>query len=376
MNPEGLAALRLMRSENIGVKTFFALIKLFGTPEKALEMVPGLTLRGGAARSAIKLCSEEQALKEIDSVSSYGAQMIYFKDASYPPLLKQIVDYPPIITVLGNKALLKKRTVAIVGSRNASSNGTRFAYKIALDLGESNFIVSSGLARGIDTYAHRASLDKGTIAVIAGGIDNIYPPENKDLYAQIAEKGLIITENSFGSLPKAQHFPQRNRIISGLAEAVIIVEASLKSGSLITANFAIEHNRELFAVPGFPLDPRYSGTNLLLKQGAHLFETSNDVLQVLEGQIANKVPKQQLLLDEREEFISENIDYDSVNYKKDLEKIRKLLLSKLNATPISIDYLVRELQVPVNFIMMVVVELELAGKIERVSGNSIALAAA
>lgn len=376
MNPEGLAALRLIRSENIGVKTFFSLLKLFGTPGKALERVPGLTLRGGGTKSAIKLCSEEHALKEIDCVSSYGAQMIYFKDDSYPALLKQIVDYPPIITVLGNKELLNKRTVAVVGSRNASSNGTRFAYKIALELGENNFVISSGLARGIDTYAHRASLDKGTIAVIAGGIDNIYPPENKDLYAQIAEKGIIITENSFGSLPKAQNFPQRNRIISGLAEAVIIVEASLKSGSLITANFAIEHNRELFAVPGFPLDPRYSGTNMLLKQGAYLFENSKDVLQILEGQKANKVQKQHLLLDEREEFISENIDYDSVNYKKDLEKIRKLLLSKLNATPISIDYLIRELQVPVNLIMMVVVELELAGKIERVSGNSIALAVA
>lgn len=373
MHTEGIAALRLIRSENIGVKTFFSLLKLFGTPEKALERVPSLALRGGRAK-AVTLCSQEQALKEIDAASSYGAQMIYFKDSDYPALLKQTIDYPPIISVLGDKSLLNKRTVAIVGSRNASSNGTRFAYKIALELGEHNFIVSSGLARGIDTYAHRASLDKGTIAVIAGGIDNVYPPENKGLYAQIADKGLIISENAFGTPPKAQHFPQRNRIISGLAEAVIIVEASLKSGSLITANFAIEHNRDLFAVPGFPLDVRYSGTNLLIKQGAHLFETINDLLQVLEGQIFNKMQKQQLLLDEGAEFIGENIDYDSINYKKELEKIRKLLLSKLNTTPISIDYLIRDFQVPVNLIMMVVVELELAGKIERVSSNSIALA--
>jgi len=217
----------------------------------------------------------------MEDSQKYGAKIVYYKENIYPESLKQIHDFPPIITILGNKELLlSENKISIVGSRNSSINSSRFSYKIAKEFGESGFSVVSGLARGVDAQAHMGSIDSGTIGVIAGGIDNIYPLENKKLYEYMRERGLIISENAFGVVPQAKNFPQRNRIVSGLSKALVVVEASLKSGSLITANFALEQGREVFSVPGFPMDPRYSGTNALIKQGAYLFERSDDVLNV------------------------------------------------------------------------------------------------
>ncbi len=373
LNEEKLSALRLIRSENIGIKTFFSLIKLFDSPIKAINKVQELSIRGGK-KKPIKLYSKENVFKEIEKSYAYGASIIYYKDISYPGLLKNIVDFPPIITVLGKDLdILKKDSISIVGSRNASLNGTRFAYKIAKELSDSGYIITSGLAKGIDTYAHKGSLDNGTVAVIAGGIDNIYPFENYDLYKNISNQGVIISENPFGALPKAQNFPQRNRIVSGLSKATIVIEASIKSGSLITANFALEQNREIFAVPGFPLDSRHSGTNKLIKQGAYLFETVEDLFNIIHSSYNNNRINQTSIDENQNSLHDQIIAIDDKNLEKDLDKLRDLILSKLSTTATNIDELYRSIKVPFGLLMLSILELELAGKLQRVRNNEIIL---
>jgi DNA processing protein len=372
MDKEKLACLRLIRSENLGLRTFFSLIKTFGTAQKALEQVQ----RFSNHQRKIELCSEEKAIEEIEKTLAHGAEFIFYNDEGYPGLLKEITDYPPVITVMGKrKELLSKDKVAIVGSRSASVNGANFAHKIAAEVSEAGYVIVSGLARGIDNYAHNGSLKGGTIAVIASGIDHIYPPENKSLYGEIIEKGLIITEQAFGSLPKSVYFPQRNRIISGMSLATIVVEASVKSGSLITARFALEQNREVFAVPGFPLDIRYSGTNYLIKQGAALLETAEDVLNLLrQGHSLPRRGEQLDLLDDTNNIkISEPESIAEQVSQKDLDKLHELVLSKLGTTPVSIDQLVQGLNIPMALLSLALIELELAGKIERTGSNQVIL---
>jgi len=375
-NQEKLACLRLIRSENIGPRTFFSLLKHFKTASKAIEKVRDLS-SSGRLRKKIKLCSEEEATIEIEKTLAYGAELIFYNDERYPALLKEIPDYPPVITVIGKrKELLSSDKVAIVGSRSASVNGTNFAHKIAAEVSEGGYVIVSGLARGIDTSVHRGSLKHGTIAVMASGIDHVYPPENKKLYDEIIEHGLVITEQAFGSLPKAIYFPQRNRIISGLSLATIVVEASFKSGSLITAKLAAEQNREVFAVPGFPLDLRYNGTNYLIKQGANLLETSDDVFNLLrqEVRISRRCDQLELdLSDQKNTKISKNNNAEDQFSQKELDKIHELVLSKLGTMPVSIDQLVRELEISTSLISVALIELELIGKIERVGSNQIML---
>lgn len=365
---ERLSALRLIRSENLGVKTFLSLLELFGTASKALEKLP-IFLQKRKISKNIKICSESKALEELEKVENFGGKIIYCKDSLYPELLKTIPDYPPVITVLGNNFdLMEEKKISIVGSRNSSTNSARFSYKIAREIGERGYVVVSGLARGVDAHAHMGAMKTGTIAIVAGGIDNIYPLENKSLYEEIAETGLIITENSFGSIPKAQNFPQRNRIVSGVSIATLVVEASIRSGSLITANLAIEQNREVFAVPGFPLDSRHSGTNLLIKQGANLFERTEDIVNILDG---NMIVQEDLFEYKCHNDVDEAV-IDEKNLEKDLDKVRELILSKLSVAPVSLDDLINNIKISRNIALLVIVELELE-EIVRRTGNNISL---
>jgi DNA processing protein len=364
-NAETIEILRLIRSENVGTRTFYSLLQLYGDAKTALENIVELSLKGGRQKP-ISIFSKTAAEKEIEQLAKIGARLITYKDNDYPYLLKHIPDAPPVITVLGNPKLLSRKSVAVVGARNSSGNGILFAERIAKALGEQGYNVVSGLARGIDTAAHKAALATGTIAVIAGGIEHIYPPENEDLYRKIAEEGAIIAELPIGSVPRAQHFPQRNRIISGISLATIVVEANLKSGSLITARLANEQNREVFAVPGFPLDPRAQGTNRLIKQGAQLIESIDDLLESL--------PKENVQL--RFEDISNN-NFTPIRSliidEKTLSVARMKVSQLLSSCPIEIDMLLNQSKLELPVLYTILLELELAGKLERHSGNKVSL---
>lgn len=365
---EKLDWLRLARSENIGVVTFFNLLQLYGTARKALEAAPTLSARGGRSKPLV-LCSEASAKKEYEQTEKFGAKIIAACEPEYPALLREIKSFPPLITVLGNTDTLNKNSVAIVGARNASANGCRFATQMAHELGEKDLVVTSGLARGIDTAAHNGSLSTGTIAVVAGGIDKIYPPENMNLFREIAAQGAIIAEMPFGAIPKSQHFPRRNRIISGVSLGTLVVEASLASGSLITARMALEQNRDVFAVPGSPLDPRCKGTNSLIKQGAHLAESAEDIVNVLQQQSVNH--SQHGLFDrEHDGFKEARPQYAS---ESDIDRARPEILEKLGATPVEVDEIITQTGLAPSIVLTVLLELELAGKLERQNGNKVAL---
>jgi DNA processing protein len=364
-NAETIDILRLIRSENVGIKTFYSLLELYGDAKTALENIAELSARGGKAKP-ITVCSKAAAEKELEKLDKIGASLISYKDKDYPYLLKHIHDAPPVLTIFGNPRLLNKKSVAIVGARNASGNGMIFTEQVAKALGQAGFIVTSGLARGIDTAAHKASLSTGTIAVIAGGIEHIYPPENENLYHKIAEQGAIIAELPIGSVPRAQHFPQRNRIISGLSLATIVIEANLKSGSLITARLAVEQNREVFAVPGFPLDPRAQGTNRLIKQGAQIIESIEDLIENL--------PKENLQLCLEESNIkSFTALRPLIIDEKVLSQARRKLLELLSSCPIDIDMLFNQSKIELPVLHTILLELELAGKLERHPGNKVSL---
>ena len=273
--------LRLIRSQNIGPRTFRALINHFGGARAALEALPSLARRGGASGAA-QICSREDAEREIAAAQKLGVAFVALGEPDYPPRLQMIDDAPPLIAIRGNRAALALPMVAIVGSRNASGAGLKFTQRIARELGEAGFAVVSGLARGIDAAAHGASLATGTIAVLAGGQDRVYPPEHARLLDAILPAGGALSEMPLGWEPRGRDFPRRNRLISGLSLGVVIVEAAKRSGSLITARFALEQGREVFAVPGSPLDPRAEGTNGLIKQGATPVTETADIVSVLQ----------------------------------------------------------------------------------------------
>lgn len=363
---ERLDWLRLTRSENVGVKSFFTLLSLYGSAKAALHAIPGLSRQGGR-KTPINLCSIEQAEREIAACRTMGAQMIAACEPAYPQLLLQTEGHPPLLTVTGRAELLNQPTVGMVGARNASTNGCRFAYNLAQDLGKEQLVVASGLARGIDTASHKGALGTGTIAVIAGGIDSIYPPENKGLYAEIREKGIIIAENPFGYAPKGQNFPQRNRIIAGLSYGVVVVEATFGSGSLITARMALAENREVFAVPGFPLDPRCQGPNHLIRQGAILTESAKDVIEGISHRFNNPhIVREEI----QPEFRQNTLPPPS---EEVLTQLREDIINQLGATAVSIDELITLTQAPPSAVLTVILELELAGKVERCRGNKVAL---
>lgn len=364
---ELISWIRLARTHNVGRSTFFNLLNIFHSVEAAIENIEEFSMKGGL-KKPIKPSGKEDAIKELEATFEFGANIIGFTEKAYPKMLREIADPPPILTVKGNVTLLNQNIIAVVGPRNASFNGCKFAKKIAAELGEHGIIIASGLARGIDTSAHQASLATGTIAVIAGGINNIYPLENTNLYNQISNQGVIVSEIPFGTLPRGGNFPQRNRIISGLSLGVVIIEATLKSGTLITAKFALEQNREIFAVPGNPLDPRYKGTNRLIKQGARMLENTDDIL----NEIKHIRIKDKELLQSTESKNQESIDFISNSYlpdNKDIDTARDLILRKLNFTAITNDEIIRELGIPTRVVNIALVQLELADRIQNKNGK-------
>lgn len=362
---EKLEWLRLIRTTNVGPRSFQSLIQMYGSAEKALDSIPHLSQKGG---EQIKPYSESLAKKEIDALEKRNANIVLASEEAYPPMLREIHDFPPVLTVQGQVQCLKNNSVAIVGSRNASANGCRIAHDMARDLGKAKYLVTSGLARGVDTAAHNGALATGTVAVVAGGIDIIYPPENKDLFYKIAETGAVITEMALGSVPKPQHFPRRNRIISGMSLATVVVEANLRSGSLITSKFALEQGREVFGVPGSPLDARCKGPNSLIKEGAHMAESAEDIISAL-GNISYLRPGG--LFDKA----SNDIYSAPINKysEDDVDKARILIHEKLGPTPTSVDDIIVQTGIATNVVMVVLLELELAGKLERHSGNKVSV---
>ncbi len=364
---EKLSWLRLIRTENIGPITFYKLLERYGSAENALKAIPELAKRGGRLEG-LKAFPADQAEKEIEQTTKYGAKLIARDEPNYPELLAQLEDAPPLIAVLGHTALLPKHSLGVVGARNASLTGRKIAEDFSRKVAGAGYIIVSGLARGIDTAAHIASLTTGTIAVIAGGIDVVYPKENENLYRQIAEQGAIIAESPFGTEPLARHFPRRNRLISGLSLGVLVVEAAMKSGSLITARMAAEQNREVFAVPGSPLDPRAEGTNKLIQDGAHLALNAEDIIREL------KSLRLKAMNDPSGGPWKGALDLPGqASSKEPDESLRARLLEILSPTPVQIDEVIRAAGAPVSEVLTVILELELAGRIERQPGNKVNL---
>jgi DNA processing protein len=361
---ESLAWLRLIRTENVGPIVFRQLVTRFGTAAAALEALPELARRGGRS---IRIFAEAAAEREIEALAKLGGKLIPYNDAAYPEALAVLSDSPPLLSVLGDAALLRQRGVAIVGARNASANGRRFAEDLARELGKAGLVVVSGLARGIDAAAHRGALDTGTTAVVAGGVDVVYPPEHADLQRTIAERGALVAEMSIGTVPQARHFPRRNRVISGLSLGVVVVEAAERSGSLITARLALEQGRQVMAVPGSPLDPRCRGTNQLIRhEGAALIQSATDVIESLEGSISPSLGERRrrpAAATEPAEFSPEEAPADA----------HALVESRLGASPVAVDELVRQCQLSSAVVRTVLLELELAGRLERHAGNRISL---
>jgi len=364
---ETIDILRLIRSQNVGPKTFSNLIKLFGSAGEALANIEEFSVKGGRAKP-IKPYSLEAAEKEIERLEKDKSFLLTYKDIKYSDLLMQIHDFPPVISYKGNIELLNaEKVIAMVGARNSSINSRSLAKKIAKELVAEGFITVSGLARGIDTAVHEAS-DGQTIAVVAGGIDYIYPPENKKLYEKIASEGLIVAELPIGSRPLSQHFPQRNRIISGLALATIVIEASLKSGSLITANFALDQNRDVFAVPGFPMDPRCMGSNKLIKDGAYLLESSKDI--TLNVTSANKMKKSFEDSQNCSNSFRASTNAGSFEIKS---SDRTIVTDLLSSSPVTYESIADETNFSLPIIYTICLELELAGRVARHPGNKISL---
>ena len=363
---EHLACLRLIRSENVGPVNYRRLLARFGTARAALEALPDLARRGGRRRP-VKICPAGDAERELDAVRQAGAATLAIGEPDYPEALAAIEDAPPVITLLGRRALLAGTAVAMVGARNASANGRRLATRLATDLGEAGLTVVSGLARGIDTAAHRGALASGTVAVLAGGVDMVYPPENRGLADSIREQGLLLSEMPLGTVPQARHFPRRNRLISGLSLGVLVVEAAPRSGSLITARLALEQGREVFAVPGSPLDPRARGCNNLLRQGAVLTEEAEDVLRTLDAMRGRRV--------EPPHAEESGAEAPSLPADSELESARPQVEALLGIAPVTVDELIRQCQLSPAVIQMVLLELELAGRAERHPGSRIALVA-
>ena len=346
--------LRLARTDQVGAVTFHALLSRFRSAERALEALPGLSLRGGRTHP-LRPISAEDADRELRSGAQLGARMIVFGDRDYPKSLAVSDPAPPILWVLGTETLLHRPALSIVGARNASAAGQRFARSLAHDLGQAGFVVASGLARGIDAAAHQGALDTGTIAVLAGGVDDIYPPEHRALYEDIARRGLLVSENAPGRKAQARDFPRRNRIIAGLSAGVVVVEAELKSGSLITARLATEMGREVFAVPGSPLDPRSRGVNELLRQGATLCEGLED--------IARELARPRPIAEPESDLFGEG-PLDEEALARIADQLRHRLLELVSVTPVSRDELVRASGAPAGAVLAVLVELHLAGRIE------------
>ncbi len=353
--------LRLSMSENVGPITFRTLMKRYGTAAEALAAIPELSRKGGMSRTP-RLYTRDAADRDFERAEACGARFVAIIEPDYPPLLRQTDGCPPLLCIKGDASLLTKSSVAIVGARNASAIGRKFARQLAFEIGGAGHAIVSGLARGIDTAAHEASLETGTIAIIAGGVDVIYPPENESLHKAISERGVIVTEMTPGTVPRAEHFPRRNRIISGIAQALVVVEAAVRSGSLITARYAGEQGREVFAVPGSPLDPRCEGSNKLIRDGATLLMSANDVLEALSSQASPR----QMQFREPDAPLLEPRDLSDGD--------RERLLELLSPTPVDADDLIRESRLEAGAVSALILELSLAGKVIRHANGAVSRA--
>lgn len=362
---ERLDWLQLIRTETIGPITFSKLLTRYGGADAAIRALPDFARRAGR-RQPFRTAPREEAAAELARAEACGARPIASCEPDYPAALRSIADPPPVIYARGHLALLERPAVAVIGARNASAAGRKIARQIAEGLGRADVVVVSGLARGIDGAAHEAALRSGTIAVVAGGADVVYPPENAELMARISAEGLILSERAPGTEPVARDFPRRNRLISGLSRGVVVVEAASKSGTLITARFALEQGREVFAVPGSPLDPRCNGSNSLLRQGAALVETAEDVLSVLaEQNRAAREPARDL-----------NWLEEGTELPPDAELIlrtRRAVREALGFTPMHRDEILREVDAPASYIADALLELVLSGEAEEHFGGRFAL---
>ncbi|MFN3076526.1 MAG: DNA-processing protein DprA [Alphaproteobacteria bacterium] len=363
---EKLDWLRLSRSENVGPITFYRLLEHFGSAEAALRSLPEMARRGGRGKP-ISVATKALVQRETEELEALGGRFIAQCEPDYPPPLAVLEDAPPLLAVRGHPSLLTRPMVAIVGARNASLNGRKIARQIAAELGQTGIVVVSGLARGIDAAAHEGSLATGTVAVNAGGVDVLYPPENGGLFEQIVAGGALVSEMPLHEHPQARHFPRRNRIVSGMALGVLVVEAATRSGSLITARLATEQGREVFAVPGSPLDPRSEGPHRLLRDGAVLVERADDILRELEHML------RQPLGESRDRSHIRPVETTGVEERL-LEQARKILLEALGTTPVTVDEIIRECQLSPPVVSQVLLEMELAGRVDRHPGNQVSLA--
>jgi DNA processing protein len=351
--------LRLLRSRRVGIATYQRLLIEHGTAQNALAALPEVARAAGVSNYII--CSEAIIDTELKMARNIGARLVEKGTLDYPAALADLSDAPPFLWVLGDSRLLKRPMIAMVGARNASSLGTRMARRLAGDLGAAGYVVVSGLARGIDAAAHLAALDSGTIAVQAGGVDTIYPAENAELARNLGKNGLRISEQPMGLQPMARHFPARNRIISGLAQATIVVEAAAKSGSLITARDALDQGREVLAVPGHPMDARASGCNMLIRDGATLVRSAQDVLEALAPLAATQQPELSLVIPEAPQKDNRSL--------RETADLHSQILSRLGPSPLAEDQLIRDLGRPAAKITPALVELELDGSIDRAPGG-------
>jgi len=358
-----LGWLRLIRTENVGPATFRDLINRFGSAESALAMLPDLVRSGGASRLP-RIPTVAEAEAEIEAARRIGASFVAIGEPEYPPVLRRMEQPPPLVAVKGEPAVFQLPPIAIVGARNASLAGIKMARNLAAELGANGYAIVSGLARGIDTAAHEGGLATGTVAVLAGGLDRPYPPENEELCREIAARGgALISEMPFGWEPRARDFPRRNRIVAGLSLGLVVVEAARRSGSLISARLAGELGRLVFAVPGSPLDPRAAGTNGLLKEGAILVTEARDVLDQLAPLLGRAAPGP--------ETFEEPPDFSTAPPPGDDDRAR--VVEVLGPVPVEIDEIIRHTGLHPAMVFMILLELDLAGRLERHSGGSVSL---
>ncbi|WP_274424510.1 DNA-processing protein DprA [Chelativorans sp. YIM 93263] len=353
--------LRLIRSENVGPATFRQLVNQFGSARAALTALPELARRGGARR--IKIPSEGEIDAEMEAARRMGAHFVAVGEPEYPPLLMRAENPPPLIAAKGRLDLLSQPAIGMVGARNASLSGIKLAQRFARKFGQEGYLVVSGLARGIDAAAHRGSLETGTLAVLAGGLDRPYPPENHELFREICEEGVVVTEMPFGWTARAKDFPRRNRIVAGLSYGVLVVEAAHRSGSLISARLANEMGRLVFAIPGSPLDPRAAGANKLLKEGAILATDPADVLDAVAPLAGQPLPGP--------ERMDEPTDPSAVPPPDESDRGR--VLEALGPTPVSPDEIIRHTGLHPAQVQLILLELDLAGRLERHSGGTVSL---
>ncbi|WP_233559890.1 DNA-processing protein DprA [Oleomonas cavernae] len=361
---EILDRVRLIRTETVGPVAFDHLIDLYGGAGAALDALPDLARKGG--RRDLRIPSRAEAERELAAAEKAGARLLVKGTPTYPRLLAAIEAAPPVIFAKGTLGLTTRPAVAMVGARNASAAGQRLAREIAAELGREGVVVVSGLARGIDGTAHTATLETGTIAVVAGGVDVVYPPEHAALQAKIGKSGLIIAEMPPGTVPQARHFPRRNRLISGLGLGTVVVEAAMKSGSLITARFALEQGREVMAVPGSPLDPRARGTNDLIRQGARLVESAADVIDAIGPMIERPLcePPEAPYMGGPPASTGE----------AEIDRHRARVLELLSPVPVGVDEMLRQAELTPPILFTILLELELAGRLIRHAGGRVSLA--